>query len=342
MTLTLGELCAGVGALGMALSEVIGCEPVWHAQFEPKTKQQYAAQILAHHHPGVPNHGDITTLDYAGVQSVDIIAAGFPCQDISLAGRRVGLMPGTRSGVWSHVARAIGELRPSLVFIENVRSLTSVRAHSDVEHCPWCMGDGRDAVALRALGAVLGDLADLGFDAEWTCVRASDVGAPHQRARIFVLAWPSAADPAHDGRERQRRARRGGADLRTRISALVRDADGATGDQRRLPAPGQTPGGWARADAGGPGGIPPRWREFEAAVRRWELILGRAAPEPVDGGGRLSTVFVEWMMGLPEGWVTGVAGVPRNAQFAALGNAVVPMQAAYALRVLLARYASTV
>ena len=210
MTLTLGELCAGVGALGMALSEVIGCEPVWHAQFEPKTKQQYAAQILAHHHPGVPNHGDITTLDYAGVQSVDIIAAGFPCQDISLAGRRVGLMPGTRSGVWSHVARAIGELRPSLVFIENVRSLTSVRAHSDVEHCPWCMGDGRDAVALRALGAVLGDLADLGFDAEWTCVRASDVGAPHQRARIFVLAWPSAADPAHDGRERQRRARRGG------------------------------------------------------------------------------------------------------------------------------------
>ncbi len=82
------------------------------------------------------------------------------------------------------------------------------------------------------------------------------------------------------------------------------------------------------------------WGRFEDAVRRWELILGRPAPHPVNDSGRLSAVFAEWMMGLPTGWVTDVPGLPNNAQFKALGNTVVPAQAAYALRRLLARSAS--
>lgn len=99
---------------------------------------------------------------------------------------------GTRSGLWTEYAKAINELRPDWVVIENVRGLTSASAANDVEPCPWCLGENNEQHALRALGAVLGDLADLGFDAEWTGIRASDVGAPHGRPRIFILAWPSA------------------------------------------------------------------------------------------------------------------------------------------------------
>lgn len=170
-----------------------------------------AAHLLAHRHPDVPNLGDITTVDWTAVraelvtehgeQAVRglVLTGGFPCQDISAAGRRAGLRPGTRSGLWAHMRYAIHQLRPALVIIENVRGLTSADADSDVEPCPWCLGDRIDR-PLRALGAVLGDLAALGLDAEWAGVHASDVGAPHGRCRIFILAWPAAgADTAGVG-----------------------------------------------------------------------------------------------------------------------------------------------
>jgi DNA (cytosine-5)-methyltransferase 1 len=186
------SLCSGVGALDLGVMDAIGGTVVGHAQYDPDDKHQWAAKILEHRFPGVPNHGDITAADWTPlVGSVDVITAGFPCQDISLAGAKAGLMPGTRSGIWSHVMRAIAALQPRLVVIENVRSLLSARAHSDVELCPWCLGDEPDQLALRGLGAVLGDLADGGFDAEWRCVPASDVGAPHLRWRVFILAWPA-------------------------------------------------------------------------------------------------------------------------------------------------------
>lgn len=202
MTARIGSLCSGYAGLDMAIESVLDAEPAWFAQFEPGDKHQHATKILAHHWPQVPNHGDITAIDYTTVEPIDVLTAGFPCTDISLAGKRAGLREGTRSGIWSHVARAIGELRPNLVFIENVRSLTSARADSGMEFCPWCLGDDRDQPALRALGAVLGDLADLGFDAQWCCVRAADIGAPHKRERIFVLAWPTDAPDLRHQRNR--------------------------------------------------------------------------------------------------------------------------------------------
>ena len=147
MTLRVGSLCSGVGMLDLAVESVLpGAQLAWYAQYEPPDKDgkpdrnQYAAQIMAHRFPGVPNHGDITAIDYAAVEPVDLLTAGWPCQDMSLAGKRAGLMPGTRSGLWIHVARAIEALRPSLVLLENVRSLTSARAHCDLEFCPGCMG----------------------------------------------------------------------------------------------------------------------------------------------------------------------------------------------------------
>lgn len=130
-----------------------GAEPAWFVENDPA-----ASTVLARHWPGVPNHGDITTVDWDNVEPVDVLTGGFPCQDISVSGRRSGLRPGTRSGLWSHMAFAVSSLRPRLVVIENVRGLLSADAACDVESGPWGVGDQPDR-PLRALGGVLGDLA---------------------------------------------------------------------------------------------------------------------------------------------------------------------------------------
>jgi len=99
---------------------------------------------------------------------------------------------GTRSGLWSEFAKAIDVLQPKWVVIENVRGLLSAKADSGLEQCAWCVGEAGDGEpALRALGAVLGDLADLGYDAEWCGLPATDAGAPHNRFRVFIVAHPS-------------------------------------------------------------------------------------------------------------------------------------------------------
>lgn len=180
-----GCLFAGAGALELAVGSVLDVEPVWFVENDPA-----ASKVLAHHWPGVPNSGDITTVDWDTVEPIDVLTGGFPCVDVSSAGKRAGLRPGTRSGLWSHMAYAINKLRPKLVVIENVRGLLSTAAACDLEPCPWCVGDDEDS-ALRACGAVCGDLASLGFDAEWVSLRASDVGAPHGRFRVFIVARPA-------------------------------------------------------------------------------------------------------------------------------------------------------
>lgn len=181
-----GELFAGVGGLGMAVDEVFGSKPAWFCEFD-----KAPSKVLEHRYPGVPNLGDVRTVDFRSLPHTHIRCGGFPCQDVSVSGGRRGMRDGTRSGLWSEFARSIDEDRPDWVVIENVGGLLSAGAHSDVEPCPWCLGDDPDQHALRALGAVLGDLAALGFDAEWTSLRASDIGAPHGRLRVFILAWPT-------------------------------------------------------------------------------------------------------------------------------------------------------
>jgi DNA (cytosine-5)-methyltransferase 1 len=201
-----GSLFSGYGGLDMAVAQVFGAEPAWFSEIEDAP-----SKILAHHWPDVPNLGDITKIDWDAVDPVDILSGGFPCQDVSAAGKRAGMHPDTRSGLWNHMAYAISKLRPRYVVAENVRGLLSAEAHSDVEPCPWCLGDGASEPALRALGAVLGDLADLGYDAHWCGLRAADVGAPHGRYRIFVFAenanlsiggqrWVAAPRQAEGGR----------------------------------------------------------------------------------------------------------------------------------------------
>ena len=183
----IGSLFSGYGGLDLAVMNVFDAEVVWHCEWEDAP-----SKILEANFPGVPNYRDVTQVDWASVEPVDILTGGFPCQDVSLAGRRAGMGEGTRSGLWSEFAKAIEVLKPKWVIIENVRGLLSAKANSDVEQCAWCMGEAGDSEpALRALGAVLGDLAELRYDARWHGVRASDAGAPHQRFRVFVVAYPS-------------------------------------------------------------------------------------------------------------------------------------------------------
>jgi DNA (cytosine-5)-methyltransferase 1 len=179
----IGSLFSGAGGLDVAVERVFGATTAWHCEVDPA-----ASKVLAAHWPGVPNLGDITVVDWTAVEPVDILCGGFPCQDISAAGRQAGMGAGTRSGLWSEFARAIDELRPSFVVIENVRNLLSVKANRAVEPATDDLGDDGDEPVLRGLGAVLGDLSDIGLDAEWATVSASSVGAPHRRERVFILA----------------------------------------------------------------------------------------------------------------------------------------------------------
>ncbi|GAA1148092.1 hypothetical protein GCM10009651_36020 [Microbacterium natoriense] len=241
-----GELFAGVGGLGMAVDEVFGSSPAWFAEFDAAP-----SKVLAHHFPDVPNYGDVTKIH--NPPKVNILAGGFPCQDVSLAGRRRGLKDGTRSGLWSEFARLIDETKPDWVVIENVRGLLSADAAIDVEPCPLCVGDNPGHV-LRALGAVLGDLAELGFDAEWTSIRAADIVAPHGRFRVFILAWPSSNTSSYEPKRRggggnlARSTRTGEVDCqqRKRDGHAIVHRSAADPTRKQLPIRTGEPGTWHR------------------------------------------------------------------------------------------------
>lgn len=184
MTLTYAEFCAGYGGLGLAVEEVFNAKLRWYSEFEAAP-----SRIMEHHWPGIPNHGDMTTINFEEVEQVDILSGGTPCQDLSTAGRRAGMRAGTRSGLWESMREAIAIIKPKYVVWENVRGAYSAGADSAVEQCAGCMGSAGDrGASLRALGRVLGDLSDLGYDCSWRGLRAADVGAPHGRFRVFILA----------------------------------------------------------------------------------------------------------------------------------------------------------
>ncbi len=154
-----GSLFAGIGGFDLGL-ERAGFDIAWQVEIDP-----YCQRVLAKHWPTVQRYGDIRAVDWQSVEPVDLLCGGFPCQDISLAGKGAGLS-GERSGLWFEYAKAIDALKPRYVLIENVAALRS-----------------------RGLDQVLGSLAALGYDAEWHCVPASAVGAPHRRDRVWIVAY---------------------------------------------------------------------------------------------------------------------------------------------------------
>lgn len=188
----IGSMFSGYAGLDEGVSSVLGGRVAWFCEID-----KGASKVLAHHWPDVPNLGDISAVDFTAVEQADVHTGGFPCQDVSHAGKRAGLNATTRTGLWSQMCRAIEEQKPRLVVAENVRGLLSAEAASDMEPCPLCVGEG-SGEPLRALGAVLADLAELGYDARWIGLRASDVGAPHERFRVFILAWPAGDPPGLD------------------------------------------------------------------------------------------------------------------------------------------------
>ena len=159
------SLFAGIGGFDLGLERTGGFETVAFCEIEP-----FCQKVLAKHWPGVPCYDDVETLTgerlAADGIAVDVICGGFPCQDISVGGRGAGLA-GERSGLWREYARLIREIRPRHVIVENV-----------------------SALLCRGLGDVLGDLAACGYDAEWDCLPACAVGAPHIRDRVWIVAHP--------------------------------------------------------------------------------------------------------------------------------------------------------
>lgn len=355
--LRIGSLFSGYGGLDLAVEHVFNARTVWFSELnEP------VARVFSRHWPEAPNLGDITTIDWSQVEPVDILIGGFPCQDVSTVGKRAGIAPGTRSGLWAHMATAIDVLQPQWVVIENVRGLLSSPAtrppaegddHDrrnpgdatpdgaalrSMERDPWHLGDNA-ARPLRALGAVLGDLADLRLDARWIGLPASLVGAPHQRFRIFALARRTVPHPTGDGLIARRGDSRPGA-------SQARD-DRAVPPDHRLRPPRAS---WLTEQESRIGNavVPDRrtvqrWGRYADAIARWEHITGCPAPAPAllndADGPRPAPAFVEWLMGLPAGWVTGTDDLTQNQQITALGNGVLPLQAVSALRMLAANSA---
>lgn len=336
----LGSLCSGYGGLDLAALAVFGGEPVWHAELDPD-----AAKVLAYRFPGVPNLGDITALDWSAVPPVDVLTAGYPCQPFSTAGQRKG--EGDKRHLWPHIAEAVRVLRPRLVFLENVAGHLSL-----------------------GFGTVLGQLAALGLDAEWLVCKASDLGAAHERARLFVLAWPAHAPrlrrrqgpvPAHPPGEPGQPGHPPGpaaanpACLGEREPANPDHPEPGRRETRPLPRGGSllpTP----RATDGEKGGPnarnsdgspklpaavqPAHWGRYAPAIARHEHLTGRPAPHPTEpgpNGPRLSPRFTEWLMCLPNGWVTAVPGVSRGAQLRILGNGVIPPHAEAGIATLVER-----
>ncbi len=269
------DLFSGIGGFSLGL-ERAGMRTVAFCEIDP-----YCQAVLRKHWPGVPIYDDVRSLSVGQIGSIDVICGGFPCQDISIAGRGAGIN-GERSGLWGEYARLIRELRPRYAIVENVTALLS-----------------------RGLGRVLGDLAALGYDAEWHCIPASAIGAPHRRDRIWIVAYPRSSgrgtrDIRHQGNDGQQIAAR-----RAVVTAEPSKASSPVADakRQRVPDDGQGSPHQAQGEVQG-----------SSEERQWLRL---------DLGERLNDVWGVWSTEPDVGRVAN--GVPaRVDRLRGLGNAVVP------------------
>jgi len=306
--MTIGSLFSGIGGLELGL-ERAGLGPVlWQVETDP-----FCRRVLARHWPHAERFENVEDVGAHNLARVDLICGGFPCTDISLAGKGRGLA-GPRSGLFFELARIVGDLRPRFVVLENV-----------------------SAILVRGMGDVLGTLSALGYDAWWDCIPAAGVGAPHRRDRIFVVAWrvpdaerngvrhepergegaAQATDRGHavaldvgapladaDGTQRQG-SRRSSPKVRSRESSVLANADGGRLETQRLPSvTGERRERGERGD------------EFDGRdVPHWP-----PAPDDVHAWGRLPAEAQPAICRVAHGVPRGV----DRRRLKALGNAVVP------------------
>jgi DNA (cytosine-5)-methyltransferase 1 len=308
--MTFGSLFAGIGGIDLGL-ERAGMHCEWQVEID-----DYARQVLAKHWPSVRRWRDVRTFppEPAKAWRCDLVCGGFPCQDISNAGRKVGI-DGKRSGLWSEFARILGIVQPRYVLVENVPALT-----------------------LRGLHRVLGDLAQLGFDAEWDRIPAASVGAPHRRWRLFIVAYaqgvqwekvqrsqsdgasePLAANPNGSGLEMPQQIRAGerhadngrketlsnsNGSLRERPNDSVRAGRNRPGGSHNQTLP-NAPGRWSGQ----------RWRDEFQAFCESQRNLFWPDPEP-------------WLRRMDDGISPTLDRVPNRAnRLKCIGNSVLPQVA---------------
>ena len=347
-----GSFCTGYGGLDLAVEQYYNAELSWVSEIDNNCNKLLEKRF------NKPNLGDLTSVNWEDVEPVDIICAGFPCQPFSDAGSKKG--DKDERAIFPLVAESIGVLRPRYVFLENVAGITTTRN-----------GGGLDVVGL---------LTQMGYDCRWGIIRASDIGACHQRARWFCVASDPNSDREGGGqtgtvREQGNNERQINEVRPDRSSSLPENSNDRGSSERQTGTVQGTSGGQdqfqreRRQDGGdtvrlgGSSDLPASdsdssrlqqqcgsitmeerhrtperdsceidWGKYTGAIRRWSETIGRPPPPPAKDL-KLSSSFVEWMMGLPEGWVCDL-GLPRTVELKMLGNGVVPQQALLALELL--------
>lgn len=305
---TARSYCTGYTGLEMAVRASFGdFQVLSHSDIKPAS-----TVLLKHYYPNIPNLGNMRTIDYEKLEAPDLMIGSWPCQPHSSAGWQLG--ENDYRDLWPEYLRAIDAHRPTFFFGENVARIAT-------------NGELRRVVLL---------LAERGYVGAWRCIRASDIGACHKRERCFIVAF---------------------APDRIKSTYLpkwnnCKHLENLENRHTLLPTP--------REQRAGPrlsGGINLQaaimnLHPYVNAIRHHERIANRLAPEPkqlseITGKSELTARFVEWMMMLPNGWVTTVPNLvdnprksERNAMISLLGDGVVPAQGAFAFRFLLARLAA--
>jgi DNA (cytosine-5)-methyltransferase 1 len=316
--LKIGSLCTGYGGLDMAVEAYFGAETVWTSDID-----KYAS-IVIKERIGKPNVGDLKVVDWTQVEPVDILTAGYPCQPFSNAGQRKGT--NDERHIFPYIMQAVSILRPRFIVLENVRGHLTL-----------------------GFKEVLKELAETGYDAKWRIIRASDAGAPHRRERLFIIAQPPNTNGIgsqfrvnetqwNQGQSQSEPCQCGEVIANTNCCTCSqsrrtdRSIHGATGEilngsDRNVYGCGSSLASDSKCERL-QGSVKTGFRYEQSG----QMHL-RRPPNPLDQG-RLNAKFVEYMMGLPEGWVTDLP-LSRSQQLKILGNGVVPQQAYLALQLLL-------
>jgi DNA (cytosine-5)-methyltransferase 1 len=312
MTLTVGSLFSGIGGLDLGL-ERAGMKVIWQSEID-----EFACKVLKKHWPEVVNHGDIKQIDWGTVERPDVICGGYPCQPFSTAGKRKGTDDPRH--LWPWVRESISALQPRYAVLENVRGHLSLGGLQ-----------------------VIGELAEIGYDAEWRVVSAAGVGAPHRRDRLIIVAYPE--ELFSNGSDNNTRER-----LEPKTVSKLRNGGGAQDLAYPNDARGGTPESGTNTD-------------WSAQVKEWENVtqfgisrrganvantnseqLGQRGQQENarqthrvwQHNGSRQTGYDGWQWWEVEPDVGRVAnGVPdRVDRLRGLGNAVVPQVAEYIGRLI--------